>query len=103
MNSTAQTPVEPPAKVSRRNRIFTFVIENGPQFAFLVLQTWHSGRMSSRGASSPSRAASRRSWKINHDFPVRGHMRNQACGPGLSLRRPTYIGPYAKGPNRASI
>lgn len=34
---------------------------------------------------------------------VRGHWRNQACGPRLSLRRATWIEPYWKGPEDAPI
>jgi hypothetical protein len=34
---------------------------------------------------------------------VRGHWRNQACGPHLSERRPTWIQPHWKGPEDAPI
>lgn len=36
-------------------------------------------------------------------FLVRGHWRNQACGPRQSLRRPTWVAPYIKGPETAPI
>lgn len=36
-------------------------------------------------------------------FLVRGHWRDQACGPKLSMRRPTWIQPYWKGPEEAPI
>jgi hypothetical protein len=34
-------------------------------------------------------------------FPVRGHWRQQACGPHHSLRRATWIAPFWKGPLEA--
>lgn len=34
---------------------------------------------------------------------VKGHWRNQACGPGRTLRRRTYIAPYLKGCDDAPI
>lgn len=39
----------------------------------------------------------------NHRFIVRGHWRNQACGPGLSERRATWVAPYVKGPAWAPL
>jgi hypothetical protein len=36
-------------------------------------------------------------------FIVRGHWRNQACGPGLSERRLVWIKPYYKGPEMADL
>jgi hypothetical protein len=36
-------------------------------------------------------------------FLVRGHPRNQACGPGLSQRKPIWIEPFWKGPEDARI
>jgi hypothetical protein len=35
-------------------------------------------------------------------WPVRGHWRNQACGPGLRDRRATWIQPHWKGPENAA-
>ncbi|KPN48850.1 hypothetical protein AN931_22955 [Mycobacterium intracellulare subsp. chimaera] len=53
-------------------------------------------------AQQPSRTAnSGRTYK--HRFPVSGHWRQQACGPGLSQRRPRYIGDYLKGPADAPL
>jgi hypothetical protein len=40
-------------------------------------------------------------WKLQHRHVVRGHWRNQACGPRLSERRKTWIEPYWKGPEGA--
>lgn len=36
-------------------------------------------------------------------FVVRGHWRNQACGPGLSERRLLWIKPYYKGPEMTEL
>ena len=36
-------------------------------------------------------------------FLVRGHWRNQACGPQMSERRIIWIKPYFKGPNMAEL
>jgi hypothetical protein len=37
-------------------------------------------------------------WRVQRRFVVRGHWRNQACGPGRKDRRLTWIEPYWKGP-----
>ena len=39
----------------------------------------------------------------SHRFPVSGHWRQQAYGPGLSQRKPRYIGDYLKGPADAPL
>lgn len=39
----------------------------------------------------------------SHRFPVSGHWRQQACGPGFSQRKPRYIGDYLKGPADAPL
>lgn len=38
-------------------------------------------------------------WKLRARFTVRGHWRNQACGPGHVERRMRWIAPYWKGPS----
>ncbi|MBZ4522158.1 hypothetical protein [Mycobacterium avium] len=40
---------------------------------------------------------------FTHRFPVSGHWRQQACGPGWSQRKPRYIGDYLKGPADAPL
>jgi hypothetical protein len=40
-------------------------------------------------------------WHLSKRFVVRGHWRDQACGPGLSEHRSTWIRPYWKGPQDA--
>jgi hypothetical protein len=39
----------------------------------------------------------------SHRWVVRGHWRNQAYGPGRSLRRPLFIPSYVKGPDEAPL
>ena len=41
--------------------------------------------------------------ELSVQFLVRGHWRNQACGPGHTERRMTWIEPYWKGPEEAPI
>jgi len=36
-------------------------------------------------------------------FIVRGHWRNQPCGPDLAERKLTWIKPYYKGPEIADL
>lgn len=38
-----------------------------------------------------------------HRWLVRGHWRQQACGPGHVERRPAWIAPYLKGPDGAPL
>lgn len=40
-------------------------------------------------------------WKVKSRFIVRGHWRNQACGPGMHERKRIFIEPYWKGPDTA--
>lgn len=37
-------------------------------------------------------------WTLTHRHLVRGHWRQQACGPNLQWRKPTFVPPYIKGP-----
>ncbi|GHJ34290.1 hypothetical protein TPA0910_87230 [Streptomyces hygroscopicus subsp. sporocinereus] len=41
--------------------------------------------------------------RYRHRWVVSGHWRNQACGPGLSERRQTWIPSYVKGPGGAPL
>jgi hypothetical protein len=41
-------------------------------------------------------------FRIKHRFIVRGHYRNQACGPGLADRRTQWIAPHWKGPEEGA-
>lgn len=43
------------------------------------------------------------SWHLTHQHLVRGHWRQQACGPGLKWRKPVYIAPYIKGPEGSGL
>lgn len=48
------------------------------------------------GASTESRGGT---VEWSHRWMVRGHWRDQPCGPGNSLRRLTWIDPHVKGPS----
>lgn len=39
----------------------------------------------------------------SYRWPVKGHQRLQACGPGLTERRPIWIPPHMKGPDGAPL
>ena len=39
-----------------------------------------------------------RGYELTKRFTVRGHFRNQPCGPGRAARKTVYIEPYWKGP-----
>lgn len=41
-------------------------------------------------------------WKVHSRFMVRGHPREQACGPGQKEHRKIWIEPYWKGPKDAA-
>lgn len=43
-------------------------------------------------------SAPRKLWRVKSRFCVRGHWRDQACGPGRRQRRRTWIAPHWKGP-----
>lgn len=53
------------------------------------------------GASREPTDASGRHFTVR--WPVVGHWRSQAYGPGRAYRRPTYIAPYIKGPEGAPL
>jgi hypothetical protein len=48
--------------------------------------------------SATSLVGNRTQWRLRRRFVVRGHFRNQACGPQRQERRPTWIRPFWKGP-----
>jgi len=54
-----------------------------------------------RASRAPSAGISDREYR--HQWIVRGHWRQQPCGPGRQLRRPTWITPHIKGPEGAPM
>ena len=40
---------------------------------------------------------------LDHQYIVRGHWRQQACGPRRAWRKPVYITPYIKGPEGTEL
>ncbi|MFG1766906.1 hypothetical protein ACGFIH_26535 [Micromonospora parva] len=59
------------------------------------------GRRTTGSHGEPKRGSQERSQTSR--FWVSGHWRNQAHGPGRSLRRPVYIHPFLRGPDDAPI
>ncbi|MET7881388.1 hypothetical protein ABZS52_31190 [Micromonospora profundi] len=59
------------------------------------------GRRTTPGPDEPTPGSHERSQTSR--FWVSGHWRNQAHGPGRSLRRPVYIHPFLRGPDDAPI
>jgi hypothetical protein len=53
-----------------------------------------------RGGDDPDREADG-ARNYRHRWMVRGHWRQQACGPQRSHRRPTWVPPHVKGPDGA--
>jgi len=47
--------------------------------------------------AAKTRAIGGPAWRVNAQFVVHGHWRNQAYGPGYSLHREKFIEPYFKG------
>lgn len=70
------------------------------------VDTWIVGReikldqhlISAAKNCSGDDVANRAAWQISKRFVVRGHWRDQACGPGRQMRRRMWIQPYWKGP-----
>lgn len=57
-------------------------------------------RLTVNGAASPQHRSGRH---YRRQWWVEGHWRQQACGPGRSQRKPTWIAPYIKGPTGAPL
>lgn len=53
--------------------------------------------------SDSSRPAGMSEREYHHQWIVRGHWRQQACGPERSRRKPTWIAPHIKGPEGAPM
>jgi hypothetical protein len=68
----------------------------------LAPRRWELGREIKIGpelrALARSNVAADPLWKLKARFLVRGHWRNQACGPGRTERRRTWIEPHYRGP-----
>lgn len=49
-------------------------------------------------AWTEAQSGSKAAWKIKKRFTVRGHWRNQACGPSRQERKRIWVQPFWKGP-----
>ena len=68
-------------------------------------KTWNVGRTISIDPRLVKAARSGRrevAFQIKHRYIVRGHYRNQACGPGNKERKMIYILPFWKGPDEGA-
>ena len=73
-----------------------------PEPLFRIFQTGHPVKVDCRPALDLYLQGQARKPQTVQ-FLVRGHWRNQACGPNLSDRRMTWISPHWKGPEDAPI
>lgn len=55
-------------------------------------------RIRSIADQDPDAAEGGKKWTLKNRHLVRGHWRQQACGPNRELRKPTFVPPYIKGP-----
>jgi hypothetical protein len=65
--------------------------------AVTIVEIRRPPRLSRDAAPEESRRRFSRRWWVG------GHWRQQACGPNLAQRRPTWVAPYVKGPPNAPL
>ena len=116
MNTTAERPAEPPAVPAAKTHRRMWLIAGAVAvvgLGVIALSTKHvkvarpapSGGAVVRSMNEvkdTGRAPSGGGWTLDHPVNVRGHTRQQAYGPGRSLRKPVQIAPYSKGPGMAA-
>jgi hypothetical protein len=116
MNTTAERPAEPPAEPTAKTHRRTWLIVGAAAvvgIGVIALSKTHvkvarpalSGgavALSKNKVKVTGRAPSGGGWTLDHPVNVRGHTRQQAYGPGRSLRKPVQIAPYSKGPGIAA-
>jgi hypothetical protein len=120
MNTTAEPPAERPAELppepAAKTRHRTWLIVGAATvvgIGVIALSKTHvkvarpalSGgavALSKNKVIVTGRAPSGGGWTLDHPVNVRGHTRQQAYGPGRSLRKPVQIAPYSKGPGMAA-
>ena len=102
----AEPPAEPTAKTHRRTWLIVGaaavgigVIALSNKHVKVALPALNGGAvaLSKNEVKVPGRAPSGGGWTLDHPVNVRGHTRQQAYGPGRSLRKPVQIAPYSKG------
>jgi hypothetical protein len=111
----AEQPAEPPAEPTANTRRRTWLIVGAAAVGIgvIALSSKHvkvarpvlSGgavALSKNEVKIPGQAPSGGNWTLDHPVNVRGHTRQQAYGPGRSLRKPVQIAPYSKGPRMAA-
>jgi hypothetical protein len=55
-------------------------------------------RAAAADVAASRRVMGTRGWRLRMQHIVRGHWRNQACGPQMAQRKRIWIQPYVKGP-----
>jgi len=106
----AEPPAEPPGKTHRGAWLIvgaaavvgigvialskTHVKVGGPALSGAVALSKNEVKATARPSGG--------GWTLDHPVNVRGHTRQQAYGPGRSLRKPVQIAPYSKGPGMAA-
>src|SRR5215469_9851868 len=109
---TAEPPAEPTAKTHRRTLLIVGAaavvgigVTDLPTLLVIVAApALGSGvvALSKNEVKVTGRAPSGGGWTLDHPVNVRGDTRQQAYGPGRSLRKPVQIAPYSKGPGIAA-
>ena len=115
MNTTAEPPAERPAEPTAKTQRRTWLIVGAAAVGIgvialsnkhvkVALPALNGGAvaLSKNEVKVPGRAPSGGGWTLDHPVNVRGHTRQQAYGPGRSLRKPVQIAPYSKGPGMAA-
>lgn len=110
MNTTAESPAERPAEPTAKTHRRTWLIVGAAAVGIgvIALSKKHvkvvrpalSGgavALSKNEVKAERRAPSGGGRTLDHPVTVRGHTRQQAYGPGRSLRKPVQIAPYSKG------
>ena len=95
MNSTSETPAEPPVKISRRARWIA-------GFTTIVVVVVVVATMAGSEEKPMAGARGGGGRKPGYSDHVREHTRMQAYGPQHSQRRQVRIDPYPRGPVRAA-
>jgi hypothetical protein len=95
----AQRPVKVPPKLAEKRQRSGEEWPRQWEFGKSVVLAPELRRSAAEIALGRSRRHAVDGWKVRARFTVRGHWRNQAHGPGRSLRMRKWIAPFWKGPS----
>lgn len=85
----------PDATKSHSKKVRRRAAKQGPQRAVTVIDIRHSMKQTVSPGSGGR--------QFHHRWIVKGHWRNQACGPGRKDHRRIYVPPHVKGPVDAPL